>query len=580
MTARRLRDLPTTLVLGREVSAAHNLRSRLLGLAGIDRDEAGPGLLIPRCSSVHTFGMCFPLDLVFLDGNGRPCSVRREVPARRVAWDRQARAVLELPCRRGVTAREVQVLSLSLERLRAVLEPQAWDRFEAGLEHAQRLLEGRQIWNVNSTSSGGGVAEMLWSWVGLARGLGLDMRWLTIAGNAEFFTLTKRLHNYLHGELGDGGGLGEAERSCFDRVSRENAATVLARLGPDDVVFLHDPQTAGLAPHLAAAGRTVIWRCHIGADENNELTAAAWDFLEPYISKADAVVFSRQSYVPECCKEMLTAIVPPSIDSFSPKNQEIEPDRVRAILCQAGLLAPGARAGREGAEPVFRRPDDRQARVERRCEVAGEGELPGSGARLVVQVSRWDRLKDPAGVMHGFATVAAGNDDAWLILAGPSLGAVTDDPDGAAVLAEVEADWRRLPDAIRRRILLASIPMEDLDENGAIVNALQRQATVVVQKSIKEGFGLTVTEAMWKGRPVIATATGGIIDQIEDGVTGVLLRNPVDLDRFAAELTGLLESPERAGAMGEAARERVRDNFLVDRHALQYIELLERLLAR
>lgn len=565
------------MVLGREAHVASSAFSRLLGLAHLDRAEAGPGLLIPRCSGVHTFGMRFPLDLVFLDRDGRPCSIRREVPPRRFAWDRRASAVLELPCGRGVTAREVQLPSLSPERLRGVLAPQAWDRFEAGLGRAQELLEGRRVWNVNSTSSGGGVAEMLWSWVGLARGLGLEMRWLTITGNADFFTLTKRLHNYLHGELRDGAGLGEAERSCFDRVSRENAAEVLARLGPKDVVFLHDPQTAGLIPHIAAAGRTVIWRCHIGTDESNELTAAAWDFLEPYIAKADAVVFSRQAYVPECCEGMLTAIVPPSIDPFSPKNQEIEPDRVRAILRQAGLLAAGAADDSEDPDPVFQRPDGSEAPVERRCEIAGEGELPDSRAHLVVQVSRWDRLKDPAGVMHGFATASAAGHDAWLILAGPSLGAVTDDPDGAAVLAEVEAEWRRLPDPIRKRVLLASLPMEDLDENGVIVNALQRQATIVIQKSIKEGFGLTVTEAMWKARPVIATATGGIVDQIEDGVTGVLLRNPLDLERFATEVADLLESPERARAIGEAARESVRANFLVDRHTLQYVELLEQL---
>lgn len=469
--------------------------------------------------------------------------------------------------------------SLSLERLRAVLEPPAWDRFESGLGRAQKLLDGRQIWNVNSTSSGGGVAEMLWSWVGLARGLGLDMHWMTIAGNAEFFALTKRLHNHLHGELGNGARLGGEERSCFEQVSRENAEAVLAQLGPEDVVFLHDPQTAGLIPHIAMTGRTVIWRCHIGADESNELTAAAWDFLEPYVTKADAVVFSRRAYVPECCKGMPTAIVPPSIDPFSPKNQKIEPDRARAILRQAGLLARGEGDGGEGVEPIFRRPDESVARVERRCEVAGEGDLPDSRARLVVQVSRWDRLKDPAGVMHGFASVAAAGLDAWLILAGPSLGAVIDDPDGVAVLAEVEAEWRQLPDRIRERVLLASLPMEDLDENGAIVNALQRQATIVVQKSLKEGFGLTVTEAMWKGRPVIATATGGIVDQIEDGVTGALLRNPLDLERFAAAVSDLLESPERARAMGGAARESVRTNFLIDRHALQYVELLEQLLA-
>ncbi len=588
VTPRRLLELPTATVLGREVPVAAGRRARLLGLARLDRERAGPGLLIPRCRSVHTFGMRFPLDLVFLDRDGRPRSTRRAVPPRRVVSDRRASAVLELPSLEGeevaagwetlpsrMTVREVHVPSLSLERLRSVIEPRAWERLETGLRRAAVLLEGRQVWNVNSTSSGGGVAEMLWSWVGLAQGLGIGMRWLTIGGDAEFFTLTKRLHNYLHGELGDGGGLGAEERALFERVSEENAASVLAELGPDDVVFLHDPQTAGLATHLAAAGRSVVWRCHIGADERNELTAAGWEFLEPYVTAADAVVFSRRTYAPDFCEGMTSAVVPPSIDAFSPKNQEMEPARVRAILRRTGLLAPG---GDDGAETGFRRPDGAEARVERRCEVLGEGELPGAGTPLVVQVSRWDRLKDPVGVLHGFAEVESDGHGAHLVLAGPSLNSVTDDPDGAAVLAEVEAARRELPGEIRRRVLLACLPMDDLDENAAIVNALQRQAAIVVQKSLKEGFGLTVTEAMWKARPVVATATGGIVDQIEDGVNGVLLRNPLDQAAFAAAIARLLESPERARAIGEAARENVRANFLEDRHTLQYVELLERLL--
>ena len=577
-------------VLGREVPVASSLRSRLLGLAGLDCGAAGPGLLIPRCSSVHTFGMRFRLDLVFLDGAGRPRSVRLGVPPRRIVLDRRAHAVLELPwpegervtaghretCPTAMTTREVNVPPRSLEQLRGVIEPDARRRFDAGLRRAHELLDGRRIWNVNSTSSGGGVAEMLWSWVGLARGVGVDMRWLTIGGSDEFFTLTKRIHNYLHGELGDAGELGEAQRAAFERIARENAESVIERMAPEDVAILHDPQTAGLVPLLAAAGRTAVWRCHIGADYANELTAAGWEFLAPYVTEADAVVFSRQAFVPECCEGMMVAIVPPSIDAFSPKNADMEPALVRSILRATGLLAPG---GDERVEPVYARPGDGgEARVERPCEVIGSGGLPGADARLVVQVSRWDRLKDPAGVMHGFAEVLASGQDAWLILAGPSLGAVTDDPDGAAVLAELEAEWRRLPEAIRARTLLACLPMDDLDENGAIVNALQRQATIVVQKSLKEGFGLTVTEAMWKARPVVATATGGIGDQIEDGVTGMLLQNPLDLKAFATAVGDLLAMPERAAAIGAAARESVRANFLEDRHTLQYVELLERLL--
>jgi trehalose synthase len=472
-------------------------------------------------------------------------------------------------------AREVEVPPLSLDRMRGLIDAEDWSKLEDGLRRAAGMLSGREIWNVNSTAAGGGVAEMLRSWVGLARGVGVGMRWLTIDGNPEFFALTKRLHNLLHGELGDGGELGEEERVVYERVSRASAKAVLSRFGPRDVVFLHDPQTAGLVPQIVDTGRTVIWRCHIGADDGNGYSAAAWDFLEPYITRASACVFSRDAYVPDYCREMVTAIVPPSIDAMSPKNQQMEPGQVRAILRHVGLLAGGED---EDAEPAFERADGTSQRVERKCEVVSLGQLPDVDTPLVVQVSRWDRLKDPVGVLRGFAEIASGSADAQLILAGPSLNSVADDPDGGDVLAEVEAEWRRLPEGLRSRVHLACLPMQDLAENAAIVNALQRQATVIVQKSLKEGFGLTVTEAMWKGRPVVATATGGILDQIEDGVTGMLLANPLDLNAFAAVTLEMLNSPRRAEQIGLAAHDRVRKTFLENRHTLQYVDLLGRVL--
>jgi trehalose synthase len=474
-----------------------------------------------------------------------------------------------------LTVREVPVSPLSVERLRRLIEPEAWSRFLNGVEQAGALLDEREFWNVNSTASGGGVAEMLRSWVGLARGLGVGMRWVTIAGTPEFFTLTKRLHNFLHGAPGDGGELGEEERAIYERASRANAEAVLANLGPRDVVLLHDPQTAGMVPRLAESGRTVIWRCHVGADESNEYSRAAWDFLEPYIARADACVFSREAYVPPFCREMLTVIVPPSIDAMSPKNQDIGMDTVEAILGHVGLLA-GAR--RSGGRPEYTLSDGTTAWVRRRCEVISAGPLPGPDDTVVVQVSRWDRLKDPVGVIRGFEMVALEDTDAHLVLAGPSLGSVSDDPEGAAVFAEAESKWRRLPLPIRSRVHLACLPMEDLDENAVIVNALQRQATIVVQKSLMEGFGLTVTEAMWKARPVIASAIGGIRDQIEDGVTGVLLADPHDTEAFGVATLRLLKAPAHAKEIGVAARESVRASFLEDRHTLQYVDLLKRLL--
>ena len=207
-----------------------------------------------------------------------------------------------------------------------------------------------------------------------------------------------------------------------------------------------------------------------------------------------------------------------------------------------------------------------------------EEAVPFDG-QLVAQVSRWDRLKDPLGVMQGFAAEVAPKSDAHLVLAGPDVQAVADDPEGAEVLKECEESWHGLDADTRRRVHLACLPMEDREENAAIVNALQRRATVVVQKSIAEGFGLTVAEAQWKGRPVVATRIGGIQDQIVDGVTGLLVDDPRDLVAYGRAVVELLEEPTRADEMGVAARERVRKEFLGPRHLMQYADLFGRLLA-
>jgi trehalose synthase len=204
-----------------------------------------------------------------------------------------------------------------------------------------------------------------------------------------------------------------------------------------------------------------------------------------------------------------------------------------------------------------------------------DGPAPPLDGRLVVQVSRWDRLKDMSGVMAGFArsAVGAGRDDCHLMLVGPAVSGVADDPEGADVLAGCREDWARLPDDLRRRVHLASIPMDDGDENALIVNAIQRHAYTVVQKSLVEGFGLTVTEAMWKGRPVVASRVGGIQDQIEHGRDGLLVDDPYDLDEFAAALGQLLDDGDLADRLGAAGRQRVRDEFLGDRHLAQYVDL-------
>jgi len=261
-------------------------------------------------------------------------------------------------------------------------------------------------------------------------------------------------------------------------------------------------------------------------------------------------------------------VIQPSIDVFSPKNQDLDESTTHAILAHVGLAVDG-----HDGPPVFTRYDGTPDRVDRMCEVLSTGPPPRIDDPLVVQVSRWDRLKDHIGVMHGFADHVAPATDAHLILAGPNVNAVADDPEGAEVLEEAAAAWRGLPHARRSRVHLSCLPMADIEENAAIVNALQRHATIVVQKSLEEGFGLTVAEAMWKSRPVVASAVGGIQDQIEDGVTGVLLEDPTDLDAFGGLVLELLRDPDRAREIGARAREHVRRHFLANRHAAQYIEL-------
>jgi len=272
---------------------------------------------------------------------------------------------------------------------------------------------------------------------------------------------------------------------------------------------------------------------------------------------------------------MRTMVIQPSIDPFSPKNQDMDDATVRAILAHVGLTGDGAAE----STPAFTRSDGSPGRVDRLCDVVSTGPPPPLDVPLVTQVSRWDRLKDHAGVMRGFVEHTVDSSDAHLMLAGPNVSGVTDDPEGADVLDEVVTEWRELPHTQRARVHLACLPMADIDENAAIVNALQRHSTVVVQKSLQEGFGLTVSEAMWKSRALVASAVGGIKDQVIDGQTGLLLEDPSDTEQFGKMVNDLLGEPERRERMGREAREHVRRNFLVNRHARQYMELLGAVLA-
>jgi trehalose synthase len=229
------------------------------------------------------------------------------------------------------------------------------------------------------------VVELLQSLLAYARGSGVDARWVVLEGNADFFRVTKRLHNHLHGYPGDGGGLGGEERGIYESTLATNADELRALVRPGDVVFLHDPQTAGLVEPVRAPGVTVVWRCHVGLDLPNELARGAWHFLRAYVEPADAYVFSRREFAWEGLDQEKTWTIAPSIDAFSPKNQDLDPGSVAAILGVAGL-------GPSTADPpVFTRQDGTPARVDRAAHVFQDTELDPV-VQLITQVSRWDRL--------------------------------------------------------------------------------------------------------------------------------------------------------------------------------------------
>jgi trehalose synthase len=448
---------------------------------------------------------------------------------------------------------DVNVPAHSLERLGRLIGPERSAALSEAAAEALESLGSARVWNISSTAHGGGVAEMLQLLCGYAEDAGVDARWVVIDADPEFFAITKRLHNRLHGAAGDAGDLGPREAEHYSEVLGENMDSLNGRIHPDDIVFLHDPQTAGLAHHLTSYGVRAAWRCHVGADRANAMTEQAWAFLQPYLADCRTFIFSHAAFVPPRLAGADVWIIEPSIDPLAAKNRPLSRKRVSALLARIGLLAgdscgqPPAVLG--GAGPFS--PDD----------------------PLVVQVSRWDRLKDMHGVMRGFADHLAGRSDARLALVGPAVDGVSDDPEGARVLQECLDGWTSLPRSARDAIRLVTLPMDDPVANALMVNAVQRHATVVVQKSLQEGFGLTVSEAMWKSRPVVASAVGGIVRQIPPGA-GVLLEDPRDLDAFGEALASLLAHPAGMARMGRRARHHVREHYLSDRHLRDYARLL------
>jgi trehalose synthase len=463
---------------------------------------------------------------------------------------------------------ESTIPALPPERFDAVLDPDACQEWSEILTSTRRAQGDATFWHINSTAAGGGVAEMLQSILGYLVGADLRVRWLVLEGNDDFFVVTKQLHHLLHGEPGEDGELPANAREIYEGALASEVKKIVELVQPGDTVVLHDPQTLGLAPALADRGTRTVWACHSGADTANDYSRSAWTFLQPYVERTDRQVFSRPQYVPDCLDDTRVAIIPPCLDAFSPKNQPLADDVVTAVLCAARVVD-----GESSVVPEFVRQDQTPAKVTTRAGMIETQPVPAD-APIVTQVSRWDTLKDHAGVMRGFVEHVDESYGAHLVLAGPSPDSVTDDPEGSQVLADLRAEWEALPEQQRSRVHIACLPMDDLEENAAIVNALQRRSAVVVQKSLAEGFGLTVAEAMWKSRPTVGSRLGGIQDQIEHEVSGLLIDDPTDPSQLGAAVTTLLRDPELGKRMGETARKRVISCYLAPCHLTRYLELI------
>jgi len=387
------------------------------------------------------------------------------------------------------------------------------DEVKSIMSLAERV-RGAKVIHVNATAYGGGVAEMLKSLVPLSRSVGLNVKWEVITANPDFFRITKRIHNALQGDMGIT--LTEEEVRHYLRVARDNAS----ELDLDgDVVVIHDPQPLPMIKYASNRRAPWVWRCHIDLSDPNP---SVWALLKPYVMMYDALIFTMESYVPRDVKGPKIYLRRPSIDPLSPKNKPLMPSEVLKVL------------SRYGVDP------DRP---------------------IVGQVSRFDPWKDPLGVLKTFKLVKERVPDAQLVMIGAFA---HDDPEGVEWYEKTLKHAEGLRDA---HILTNHDGVGDYE-----VNAFQRASTVVIQLSTREGFCLAVTEALWKGTPVVATRAGGIPLQVIDGVTGYLV-NRRDYATAARKVVELIKRPWLARTLGSNGREHVRRNFLITRLLRDYLRM-------
>jgi trehalose synthase len=447
-------------------------------------------------------------------------------------------------------------------------------------------LKGRTIWMINSTATGGGVAEMLPSQIRIMRSLGVNIEWLVIeTSDSSFFKLTKRIHNAIHGS--GNGNFTESERSIFEKINAQNIDDALSYINDGDLVVIHDPQPMPLATMIRKERKVkLVWRCHIGLEERNSTTDGVWNFLSHYFDAYDHFVFSIPAYVPEQIKDK-TSIITPAIDPLSHKNRILHTDQCVDLLLQSGIIS--------GRQPVLY--DVFKYQVRRVMpdgtfnKVNHKSNLDLIYRPIVTEISRWDRLKGFKELMYAFIIMKEKNESsgnpssvnykrikaARLVLGGPDPAFVADDPEGAEVLNELIDQYKNIHSKLQDDIAILLLPLDNPVENALIVNALQRFSNIVVQNSLQEGFGLTATEAMWKQRPVLVSGAAGLKFQVEDGITGKINDNPKDIDQLASIMEYMLNNPKERDKQGFNGQLRVIKNFTLFSQIQAWLSVLAQL---
>ncbi|MGI9547817.1 MAG: glycosyltransferase [Flavobacteriaceae bacterium] len=440
---------------------------------------------------------------------------------------------------------------------------------EVVVPHIEKL-KGCTIWMVNSTASGGGVAEMLPSQMRIMRALGVKIEWLVIEANDHhFFDLTKRIHNAIHG-AGDTE-FTEEDRNIFEDVNRRNLDKAVEMIQDGDLVVIHDPQPMPLGGMIKAKRDVkLVWRCHIGLEEHNDTTRAVWKFLFPYMENYDHFVFSLPAYVPEQIKDR-ASLIPPAIDPLSHKNRTLWMAKCIGILQQSGITNHHEPL----LYPYYKHQVRRVMPDGSYNSVNHHSNLDITYRPVVLQISRWDRLKGFKELMEAFILMKTKNEAkkdkstvtykrikyTRLIFGGPDPKFVSDDPEGMQVLNELIEQYKQVSKDLQEDIAILLLPLDNPKENALIVNALQRSSSFVVQNSIQEGFGLTATEAMWKQRPVLVSGAAGLRFQVQHNVNGIITPDPTDIEQLAQVLEKMLNRPKERDKWGFNARNRVIDKF-------------------